>query len=61
LLPLLTGESRARHSDILAEATRLAEAGRLMPKLSTERFTLDMVGEAYQAVTAGRKVVVDIS
>ena len=30
LLPLLTGEGRAHHGEILAEATRLAEAGQLI-------------------------------
>ena len=31
LLPLLTGEGRAHHGEIMAEATRLAEAGKLPP------------------------------
>ena len=31
LLPLLTGEGRAHHGQILGEATRLAEAGQLLP------------------------------
>src|SRR5262249_29699899 len=30
LLPLLTGEGRAHHADILAQATRLVEAGALV-------------------------------
>ena len=61
LLPLLTGEGRAHHGEILAEAARLAEAGKLVPKLSAERFTLETVCDAYRAVKAGQKVVVDIS
>jgi NADPH2:quinone reductase len=46
LLPLLTGEGRAHHGEILSEATRLAEAGRLSPSLDARPFALNMVGEA---------------
>ena len=53
LLPLLTGEGRMHHGEILAEATRLAEAGQLTPLLDARRFTLDMVNEAYRAMTDG--------
>jgi NADPH:quinone reductase-like Zn-dependent oxidoreductase len=64
LLPLLTGEGRAHHGDILREATRLAEAGQLVPKLDLRRFTLESIGDAYAAL-AGRstdgKLVVDIA
>jgi hypothetical protein len=38
LLPLLTGEGRA-HQTIMTEATRLAEAGKLVPMLDSRRFT----------------------
>ncbi len=63
LLPLLTGEGRAHHGEILAEATRLAEAGQLAPLLDPRRFTLETVGEAYRAITEGAargKLAVDI-
>jgi NADPH:quinone reductase len=53
LLPLLTGEGRAHHGEILAEATRLAEAGQLSPSLDTRRFSLNNVAEAYSAITSG--------
>ena len=53
LLPLLTGEGRAHHGEILAEATRLAEAGQLTPLLDPRCFTLDTVDEAYRAITDG--------
>jgi NADPH:quinone reductase len=53
LLPLLTGEGRAHHGEILAEATRLVEAGQLSPSLDTRRFTLDTIEEAYRVVTSG--------
>ncbi len=63
LLPLLTGEGRAHHGEILAEATRLAEAGQLTPSLSPRRFTLETVGDAYSAITDNTvrgKLAIDI-
>jgi NADPH2:quinone reductase len=63
LLPLLTGEGREHHGAILAEATRLAEAGQLLPSLDPHLFTLDTVGEAYRMIvdgTARGKLSVDI-
>jgi len=64
LLPLLTGEGRAHHGDILKEATRLVEAGKLRPRLDPRRFALANVGEAHAAVedrSAVGKIVVDIA
>ena len=63
LLPLLTGEGRAHHGDILREAARLADAQKLAPRIDPRRFSLATVGEAYQAVedrTAAGKIVVDV-
>jgi NADPH:quinone reductase-like Zn-dependent oxidoreductase len=63
LLPLLTGEGRAHHGDILHEAARLADARKLRPRVDPRRFSLETVGEAYQAVGAGTtagKIMVDI-
>ncbi len=63
LLPLLTGEGRPHHGEILTEATRLAEAGQLAPSLDPRRFTLETVGEAYRAITEGTakgKLAIDI-
>lgn len=56
LLPMLTGEGRAHHSDILREATRLIEAGKLAPRVDPRRFTLSTVGEAYRAVETNDSV-----
>jgi len=64
LLPLLTGEGRAHQGDILREATRLADLGKATPKLDPRHFTLQTVGDAYDAIRTGRsdgKIVVDIS
>ena len=54
LLPLLTGEGRPHHGEILSEATRMVEAGQLSPSLNPRRFTLDRVGDAYHLITEGQ-------
>jgi NADPH:quinone reductase len=64
LLPLLSGESRTHHGDILKEARRLVDAGKLRPRLDLRRFTLATVGAAHAAVedrSADGKIVVDIA
>jgi len=63
LLPMLTGEGRAHHGEILREATRLIEAGKVVPRIDPRHFTLSTVGEAYRALEskdASGKIVVDI-
>jgi NADPH:quinone reductase-like Zn-dependent oxidoreductase len=60
---MLTGKGRAHHGEILREATKLAEAGKLTPLLNQKRFTFDDVQEAHAAVQSGKtigKVVVEI-
>jgi NADPH:quinone reductase len=51
LLPLLTGEGRTHHGDILRHASRLAEAGQIRPHMDPRHFTLQSVAEAYAALT----------
>jgi NADPH2:quinone reductase len=63
LLPLLTGQGREHHGEILAQATKLAEAGELVPALDPLRFTLHSANDAYQAIvrgTARGKLIIDI-
>jgi NADPH2:quinone reductase len=63
LLPLLSGEGRAHHGEIMREATRFAEAGQLRPRLDPRRFTLSNVAAAHAAIedrSARGKIVVDI-
>jgi NADPH:quinone reductase len=63
LLPILTGEGRAHHGEILREATKLAEAGKIVPRLDPRHFSLDTIGQAHAATesgTAAGKIVVDI-
>lgn len=63
LLPLLTGKGRKHHGEILAEATRMAEAGQLRVLLDDRRFTLANVNDAYAVVKEGKatgKLVIEI-
>jgi NADPH2:quinone reductase len=63
LQPMLTGEGREHHGDILREATCLADSGQLTVRLDERRFTLATAHEAHQIVgegTAHGKVVVDL-
>jgi NADPH2:quinone reductase len=60
---MLTGKGRAHHGDILRQATKLAEAGKLRPLLSPERFTFETALQAHMAVESGKtvgRVVVEI-
>jgi NADPH:quinone reductase-like Zn-dependent oxidoreductase len=63
LLPMLTGEGRAHHGEILREATKLCEAGKIVPRLDPRHFTLETIGDAYAVIENGTpvgKLVVDI-
>src|SRR6202044_4025871 len=44
LLPLLSGEGRAHHGEILAQAAALAESGKLRPLLNERRFSPREIG-----------------
>jgi NADPH:quinone reductase-like Zn-dependent oxidoreductase len=64
LLPLLTGEGRERHGEILREATKLAEAGQLMPRVDDRRFDLNTISDAHRFIkerSSRGKVVIDIA
>lgn len=63
LLPLLTAVGRAHHGEILREATKLVEAGKIFPRLDPRHFTLSATDAAYAAQsdrTAAGKIVIDI-
>ncbi len=63
LLPLLTGEGRTHHGEILAQAAALIDAGNLMPKIDPRRFTLEQADAAHAAITdrtAEGKIVIDV-
>jgi len=64
LLPLLTGEGREHHGEILREVTRLAEAGKITPFVDAHRFDLDSVSDAHELIErreARGKVVIDVA
>jgi len=63
LLPLLSGEGREHHGEILHQAIALVETGKIKPRLDPRRFTLERVDDAYRALKDGPnsgKIVVDI-
>jgi NADPH2:quinone reductase len=61
LLPMLTGEARAHHGEILAKAAELADSGRLWPLLYPERMSFAEIDRAYAEVqrSALGKVVLE--
>ena len=64
LLPMLTGDGRAHHGEILREAAGLIEAGKIVTRIDPRHFTLDTILDAYQALkdkTAAGRVVVDVA
>ncbi|KRR22568.1 zinc-dependent alcohol dehydrogenase family protein [Bradyrhizobium retamae] len=63
LLPMLTGQGRAHHGDILRQAARLAEDGKIRPRLDPRRFGPSSILEAYGAIeghNASGKIVIDV-
>jgi NADPH:quinone reductase len=53
LLPLLSGEGRAHHGEIMREATRLAESGQIIPLVDERRFELASIEAAHARVEGG--------
>lgn len=63
LLPLLSGEGRENHGEILRQAAKLVEAGKIVPRIAPRRFTLETVEDAYHAIATAPfegKIVVDV-
>ncbi|MEJ1938894.1 zinc-binding dehydrogenase, partial [Nostoc sp. NIES-2111] len=64
LLPLIEGEGRRHHGEILEKARELVEAGKLTPLLDPRRFGLEEVGAAYEALLKADgvgKIAVDVA
>ncbi|MFJ3366904.1 zinc-dependent alcohol dehydrogenase family protein [Pseudomonas sp. NPDC086251] len=64
LLPLLSGERRAHHGEIMRAATRLIEEGKVRPLLDSHHYTLADAHAAHDAQESGRiigKLVIDIA
>ncbi|AXC11903.1 quinone oxidoreductase [Acidisarcina polymorpha] len=62
LFPMLSGEGRPHHGEILKDAAALVDAGHLTPLLNERHFSSAQIHEAFAAVEAGTtgKVVVEI-
>jgi NADPH2:quinone reductase len=64
LRPLLSGDGRRHHREILDHATQKVEAGWLTPVLDERRFTLNTACDAYRVIKEGMargKLVLDIA
>jgi NADPH:quinone reductase len=63
LLPLLSGQGLAHHGEILRRAATLADAGKLRPLLTQQRFSTADIEAAYASVTSGLvgKAVIEFS
>jgi len=63
LHPMISGEGRKHHRDILKEAAKFIEEGKLKPLIDPRNFTLDTAMDAHKAVSDSSsvgKIVVDI-
>jgi len=64
LIPLLTGKGRQRHGEILAEAAKLVDTGKLTIRVDPQHFSFQEVGAAYKQITSGQtrgKVVIEVT
>ena len=55
-IPLITGEGRAHHGEILREAATLADAGKLKPLLDPNHFTFARANEAHALFESGKHI-----
>lgn len=63
LFPMISGEGREHHGEILREITTLVEAGKLVPMVDATYFNLESAQEAHRSVESGvaqGKVVVEV-
>jgi len=64
LWPLLSGQNRRHHGEVLREVAGLVEAGAIRPRVDERRFTLAEAGAAHEWMAGGQargKVVVDVA
>jgi NADPH2:quinone reductase len=62
LYPLISGEGRVHHGEILTQASALADAGKLRPLLYKQSLNIQDIGIAHDLVASGTlgKVVVEL-
>lgn len=56
LLPMLTGEGRAHHGEILTELAKLVDTGKIRPLVDPKTFTFEQVAEAHRHAESGDQV-----
>jgi NADPH2:quinone reductase len=56
IIPMLSGQGRERHGEILRMVGRLADDGRLKPLLDSEGFTFAQVADAHRRLESGQAV-----
>ncbi len=56
IIPMLSGHGLMRHGEILRIVGRLADEGRLRPRLDSERFTFAQVADAHRRLESGQAV-----
>ncbi|ASY79785.1 quinone oxidoreductase [Pectobacterium polaris] len=64
LLPMLSGEGRPHHGEILTMLTRFVEEGKVSPVVDARHFTLDTAQEAHKALEDANaliKIVIDVA
>lgn len=63
LLPMLTGERRKEHGQILKDVATLCNAGKIMPILNSTVFNLSQAAEAHKLLESGSttgKIIIEI-
>jgi len=64
LYPLISGNGRRHHGEILTEAAKLIQAGKMRPVVDERTFSLETIDEAYKAMEDGSakgKIVISIN
>lgn len=64
LYPLLSGEGKKHHGEILKEAAKLIESGKIKIKLHDTFYSLEQINEAYNLLESGKstgKIVITIA
>jgi len=56
LIPMLYGEGRTRHGEILRQAAELVEEAHLRPLVDERTFTFDEIGEAHAYAETGEQI-----
>lgn len=64
LMPMLSGRGRKHHGEIMQQATKLAEAGKIVPLVDERTFTLATANQAHGILENGKangKLVIDVA